>query len=136
MHLTITYLLLRFYFKYFSGKFYINRMLWLLKETAQKVLGKGKRDDDEGERGVVVNSKYYQDYLPEQDKRYSCVHCQAHLAYHNDIISKVSFFCCEPKAKQCVGYQLFDFFSEISLYHHLAVKHIVRYLLSVYHVLC
>lgn len=70
-------------------------MLWLL-ESAQRMLGMGRREmvqtDTRWLRDGNTHSKFFQDYLPPQNKTYSCVHCQAHLAYHNDIISKVSTF--------------------------------------------
>ena len=72
-------------------------MLWLI-ESAQRILGMRGRDmpDREArwERDGAAHGKFYRDYLPEQNKRYSCVHCQAHLAFHDDIISKVSLFSC------------------------------------------
>lgn len=36
-------------------------------------------------------AKTFQAYLPSQCHRtYSCLHCRAHLANHDDLISKVS----------------------------------------------
>lgn len=56
------------------------------------MLGMGRREmvqtDTRWLRDGNTHSKFFQDYLPPQNKTYSCVHCQAHLAYHNDIISK------------------------------------------------
>ncbi|VDO64793.1 unnamed protein product [Heligmosomoides polygyrus] len=39
----------------------------------------------------------FQHYLPEGDRCYSCVHCRANLASHNDLISK-SFQGSQGKA--------------------------------------
>lgn len=33
--------------------------------------------------------KTFQAYLPEGGRTYSCVHCRAHLANHDELISKV-----------------------------------------------
>jgi len=44
--------------------------------------------DARWDRDGAAHGKFYRDYLPDQNKRYSCVHCQAHLAFHDDIISK------------------------------------------------
>lgn len=33
--------------------------------------------------------KTFQAYLPPKDRTYSCVHCRAHLASHDELISKV-----------------------------------------------
>lgn len=69
-------------------------MIWLI-ESAQRILGMRGRDLQDREtrwdRDGAGHGKFYRDYLPDQNKRYSCVHCQAHLAFHNDIISKVSY---------------------------------------------
>lgn len=69
-------------------------MLWLI-ESAQRILGMRGKDMPDREiagwdRDGASHGKFYRDYLPDQNKRYSCVHCQAHLAFHTDIISKVS----------------------------------------------
>lgn len=32
--------------------------------------------------------KTFQQYLPETNRTYSCVHCRAHLASHDELISK------------------------------------------------
>jgi hypothetical protein len=34
--------------------------------------------------------KTFQAYLPPTNRTYSCVHCRAHLASHDELISKVS----------------------------------------------
>lgn len=34
--------------------------------------------------------KTFQAYLPPANRTYSCVHCRAHLASHDELISKVS----------------------------------------------
>ena len=75
-------------------------MLWLI-ESAQRILGMGKRDIQDRERSWerdgATHGKFYRDYLPDLNKRYSCVHCQAHLAFHDDIISKVGSVCINLK---------------------------------------
>ncbi len=40
-----------------------------------------------------TKAKTFQAYLDSCHRRYSCVHCRAHLANHDDLISKVSDFC-------------------------------------------
>lgn len=35
--------------------------------------------------------KTFQAYLPPSNRTYSCVHCRAHLASHDELISKVSY---------------------------------------------
>lgn len=35
--------------------------------------------------------KTFQAYLPNCHRRYSCIHCRAHLANHDDLISKVNY---------------------------------------------
>lgn len=45
----------------------------------------------------LTKAKTFQAYLDSCHRRYSCVHCRAHLANHDDLISKVSLlppFCC------------------------------------------
>lgn len=32
--------------------------------------------------------KTFQQYLPETNRTYSCIHCRAHLASHDELISK------------------------------------------------
>ena len=38
----------------------------------------------------VTKSKTFQAYLPNCHRTYSCVHCRAHLANHDELISKAS----------------------------------------------
>jgi len=39
---------------------------------------------------VIMGKRKFQDYIPEGCHRlYSCVHCRAHLANHDELISKV-----------------------------------------------
>lgn len=37
----------------------------------------------------LTKAKTFQAYLDSCHRRYSCVHCRAHLANHDDLISKV-----------------------------------------------
>lgn len=37
----------------------------------------------------LTKSKTFQAYLPNCHRTYSCVHCRAHLANHDELISKV-----------------------------------------------
>ena len=80
-------------------------MLWLI-ESAKNILGlRGPRDglaDGEGRWEGSTHSKFYREYLPDVNKRYSCVHCQAHLAFHNDIISKVREFVLYCTVLYCI----------------------------------
>lgn len=39
-----------------------------------------------------TKAKTFQAYLDSCHRRYSCVHCRAHLANHDELISKVTFF--------------------------------------------
>uniref|UniRef100_A0A8C6EE38 Yippee domain-containing protein n=1 Tax=Moschus moschiferus TaxID=68415 RepID=A0A8C6EE38_MOSMO len=36
-----------------------------------------------------ASSKTFQAYLPSCHRTYSCIHCRAHLANHDELISKV-----------------------------------------------
>uniref|UniRef100_UPI00358EDD8E protein yippee-like 1 isoform X4 n=1 Tax=Myxine glutinosa TaxID=7769 RepID=UPI00358EDD8E len=38
----------------------------------------------------LTKSKTFQAYLPNCHRKYSCVHCRAHLANHDELISKVA----------------------------------------------
>lgn len=38
----------------------------------------------------MTKSKTFQAYLPNCHRTYSCVHCRAHLANHDELISKAS----------------------------------------------
>lgn len=42
----------------------------------------------------LTKAKTFQAYLDSCHRRYSCVHCRAHLANHDDLISKV--YCKLP----------------------------------------
>uniref|UniRef100_H0ZAX1 Yippee domain-containing protein n=1 Tax=Taeniopygia guttata TaxID=59729 RepID=H0ZAX1_TAEGU len=39
--------------------------------------------------GPMTRSKTFQAYLPSCHRTYSCIHCRAHLANHDELISKV-----------------------------------------------
>ncbi|KAK6054135.1 yippee putative zinc-binding protein [Cooperia oncophora] len=56
-----------------------------------KVLESSNKDNQ------TQKTKTFQHYLPEGDRCYSCVHCRANLASHNDLISK-SFQGSQGKA--------------------------------------
>ena len=90
-------------------------MLWLI-ESAQRMLGMGRRGDVQTgerswEREGATHGKFYRDYLPDDNKRYSCVHCQAHLAFHDDIISKVRIMLCPDEV-----FEMFFICLSISMY--------------------
>ncbi|XP_046719429.1 uncharacterized protein ypel2b isoform X2 [Silurus meridionalis] len=56
---------------------------------------------------TMTRSKTFQAYLPTCHRTYSCIHCRAHLANHDELISKVIvtfFFSREPR--QSVSFQL------------------------------
>jgi len=61
-------------------------------------LKKGKRIEDTSEQersvsrslGYATMVKTFQAYLPSCHRTYSCIHCRAHLANHDELISKVS----------------------------------------------
>uniref|UniRef100_A0A3Q1AXM0 Protein yippee-like n=1 Tax=Amphiprion ocellaris TaxID=80972 RepID=A0A3Q1AXM0_AMPOC len=38
----------------------------------------------------MTRSKTFQAYLPSCHRTYSCIHCRAHLANHDELISKVT----------------------------------------------
>uniref|UniRef100_A0A8B9JA21 Protein yippee-like n=1 Tax=Astyanax mexicanus TaxID=7994 RepID=A0A8B9JA21_ASTMX len=38
---------------------------------------------------TMTRSKTFQAYLPTCHRTYSCIHCRAHLANHDELISKV-----------------------------------------------
>lgn len=42
-----------------------------------------------------TKAKTFQAYLDSCHRRYSCVHCRAHLANHDDLISKVRVTLCD-----------------------------------------
>uniref|UniRef100_A0A4X2JUB9 Yippee domain-containing protein n=1 Tax=Vombatus ursinus TaxID=29139 RepID=A0A4X2JUB9_VOMUR len=51
----------------------------------------------------MTRSKTFQAYLPSCHRTYSCIHCRAHLANHDELISKVGilpwaapYFVCAP----------------------------------------
>ncbi|NXP76604.1 YPEL1 protein, partial [Ramphastos sulfuratus] len=39
----------------------------------------------------MTKSKTFQAYLPNCHRTYSCIHCRAHLANHDELISKASY---------------------------------------------
>ncbi|NXY48689.1 YPEL1 protein, partial [Ceuthmochares aereus] len=41
----------------------------------------------------MTKSKTFQAYLPNCHRTYSCIHCRAHLANHDELISKASKKC-------------------------------------------
>lgn len=48
-----------------------------------------------------MGRRKFRDYIPDAcHRRYSCVHCRAHLANHDELISKVSITCW-----QCTTYE-------------------------------
>uniref|UniRef100_A0A3B3BRL0 Yippee domain-containing protein n=1 Tax=Oryzias melastigma TaxID=30732 RepID=A0A3B3BRL0_ORYME len=53
----------------------------------------------------MTKSKTFQAYLPSCHRTYSCIHCRAHLANHDELISKECWETCgsaEPQAAQQV----------------------------------
>lgn len=55
----------------------------------------------------------FQEFLPENcHRRYSCVHCRAHLANHDELISKVSSMTGEENGFQ-LNYVLFSHFKAV-----------------------
>ncbi|XP_073091425.1 protein yippee-like 2 isoform X2 [Manis javanica] len=40
----------------------------------------------------MTRSKTFQAYLPSCHRTYSCIHCRAHLANHDELISKARLF--------------------------------------------
>ncbi|NXL30706.1 YPEL1 protein, partial [Glaucidium brasilianum] len=43
----------------------------------------------------MTKSKTFQAYLPNCHRTYSCIHCRAHLANHDELISKASGFAID-----------------------------------------
>ncbi|NXS56127.1 YPEL1 protein, partial [Brachypteracias leptosomus] len=59
----------------------------------------------------MTKSKTFQAYLPNCHRTYSCIHCRAHLANHDELISKAS-----QKIKCLVWLmQLLLFFSRVNV---------------------
>lgn len=44
---------------------------------------------DPGPAPACLPAKTFRSYLPRCHRTYSCVHCRAHLAKHDELISKV-----------------------------------------------
>ncbi|NWU61531.1 YPEL1 protein, partial [Pterocles burchelli] len=44
----------------------------------------------------MTKSKTFQAYLPNCHRTYSCIHCRAHLANHDELISKASVDVISP----------------------------------------
>lgn len=56
-----------------------------------------------------MGKRKFQDYISDEcHRRYSCVHCRAHLANHDELISKV---CFESYFMYCCG--IYIFFSSL-----------------------
>lgn len=54
----------------------------------------------------MTRSKTFQAYLPSCHRTYSCIHCRAHLANHDELISKVGApwsRYCTPVAVEVLG---------------------------------
>ncbi|EPY86672.1 hypothetical protein CB1_000302019 [Camelus ferus] len=47
-------------------------------------------EESPAEMVKMTKSKTFQAYLPNCHRTYSCVHCRAHLANHDELISKAS----------------------------------------------
>ncbi|TRY94654.1 hypothetical protein DNTS_021562 [Danionella cerebrum] len=48
----------------------------------------------------MTRSKTFQAYLPNCHRTYSCIHCRAHLANHDELISKEHAFESSQKYKE------------------------------------
>ncbi|CAO2631033.1 Protein yippee-like 1 [Lemmus lemmus] len=48
------------------------------------------RDERPADMVKMTKSKTFQAYLPHCHRTYSCIHCRAHLANHDELISKAS----------------------------------------------
>ncbi|KAG8011717.1 Protein yippee-like 1 [Nibea albiflora] len=51
----------------------------------------------------MTKSKTFQAYLPSCHRTYSCIHCRAHLANHDELISKVTPHCLEMFLRAYTG---------------------------------
>uniref|UniRef100_A0A8C5XA31 Protein yippee-like n=1 Tax=Malurus cyaneus samueli TaxID=2593467 RepID=A0A8C5XA31_9PASS len=53
----------------------------------------------------MTRSKTFQAYLPSCHRTYSCIHCRAHLANHDELISKVGacILCFVPRVNVGCG---------------------------------
>ncbi|CAJ0942405.1 unnamed protein product, partial [Mesorhabditis belari] len=69
------------------------RQRWVMSRA--RVLENSTKDNQPAQ--ATHRSKTFQEYLPEGDRTYSCVHCRAQLAHHNELISK-SFQGSQGKA--------------------------------------
>ncbi|XP_048412773.1 uncharacterized protein ypel2a isoform X3 [Stegostoma tigrinum] len=49
----------------------------------------------------MTRSKTFQAYLPSCHRTYSCIHCRAHLANHDELISKQPF--CSALEHRCLN---------------------------------
>nr|XP_048308362.1 protein yippee-like 1 isoform X1 [Myodes glareolus] len=50
--------------------------------------GPEQRDERPADMVKMTKSKTFQAYLPHCHRTYSCIHCRAHLANHDELISK------------------------------------------------
>lgn len=58
----------------------------------------------------MTRSKTFQAYLPSCHRTYSCIHCRAHLANHDELISKVSV---EKGDKMSPSGRMYNTFTDI-----------------------
>ncbi|EPQ19276.1 Protein yippee-like 4 [Myotis brandtii] len=55
---------------------------------------------DPGPGPACLPTKTFRSYLPRCHRTYSCIHCRAHLAKHDELISKEQAFETSQKYKE------------------------------------
>lgn len=63
-----------------------------------------------------TKAKTFQAYLDSCHRRYSCVHCRAHLANHDDLISKVRVTLCDFCGTFTVRFVMFALDSHVCVF--------------------
>jgi len=57
-------------------------------QPGQPAMGSTANIDNQTAEAQIKVSKTFREYLPSCHRTYSCVHCRAHLANHDELISK------------------------------------------------
>ncbi|CAH2048426.1 unnamed protein product, partial [Iphiclides podalirius] len=64
------------------------RLMWAAGACCSRQPGDNAGDGDGGAAAARAPVKTFQAYLPPAHRTYSCIHCRAHLASHDELISK------------------------------------------------
>lgn len=71
-----------------------------MKSDSTSSSGSAKENNDSNGKAIPRhNMKLFQTYLPQNERIYRCAGCRADLAYHSELISKVSVFLCAEFAR-------------------------------------